>query len=99
MPKDTIDEFFDELNAELLKPEYQAELKEVITKSPEAYRKVVEQQEKGLEFTDDESATNAVLNRVNKRMMTESPALMSQRLRVTTDGIIADVVAHRRELE
>jgi hypothetical protein len=31
--------------------------------------------------------------------MTESPALMSQRLRVTTDGIIADVVAHRRELE
>ena len=39
MPKDTIDEFFDEFNAELLKPEYQAELKEVITKSPEAYRK------------------------------------------------------------
>ena len=42
MPKDTIDEFFDEFNSELLKPEYQAELKEVITKSPEAYRKVVE---------------------------------------------------------
>ena len=99
MPKDTIDEFFDEFNAELLKPEYQTELREVITKSPEAYRKVVEQQEKSLEFSDDESATNAALNRVDKRMMTESPTLMSQRLRVTTDGIIADVVAHRRELE
>jgi len=99
MPKDSVDEFFDEFNAELIKPKYQAELREVVTKGPEAYRKVVEQQEKGLEFTDDESATNAVLNRVNKRMMTESPALMSQRLRVTTDGIIADVVAHRRELE
>jgi len=99
MPKDSIDEFFDEFNVEILKPEYQAELREVITKSPEAYRKVVEQQEKGLESTDDESATNAALNRVDKRMMTESPALMEQKLRVTNDGILLDVKAHRRELE
>ena len=99
MPKDFIDEFFDEINAEILQPQYQAELKEVITKSPEAYRKVVEQQEKGLEYTDDESATNAALSRVDKRMMGESPALMGQKLRVTNNGILLDVKAHRKELE
>tara|TARA_R100000152_G_C6774487_1_gene202300 strand:- start:888 stop:1229 length:342 start_codon:yes stop_codon:yes gene_type:complete len=113
MPKDELDEFFEALNEELLNPNIQEELKELVIKGPKEQYNIVEGQEMreediiknevGKYIKDgrsaDENLVNAALNRVNKRMIGESSALMEYNLKVTVDGIISDILPFRREVE
>ena len=113
MVKDLFDQLMDEVNAEILDPKKQEELREVITQTPENFRKTVEQQELGMDGINrneageyeqrgrppDPSTLKAALLRVEKRMLRESPSLITYKLKFKGGNLMPDVAAYRREFE
>ena len=114
MGKREVDEFLIEhLTNEMLDPARQEELRQIVTQTPEAYRRVVEQQELGMDGinrneageyeqrgqTPDPSTLKAALDRVDKRMLAESPALVTYKLRLSGGNLVPDVAAYKREVE
>lgn len=114
MVKSEFDEFMlDHLTEEMLDPARQEELRAVVTQTPENYRRAVEQQELGMEGITrneageyeqqgrqpDPTVLKAALDRVDKRMLTESPALATHKLRFSGGNLVPDIAAYRREVE
>lgn len=114
MVKTEVDEFLlEHLTNEMLDPARQEELKQVVTQTPEAFRRVVEQQELGMEGITrnesgayeqrgkepDPSTLKAALDRVDKRMLAESPALVTYKLRLSGGNLVPDAAAYKREVE
>lgn len=86
------------ITLELSKKEIQTDLQKVVTKGPSEYREAVERSEKKLEsgeMTIEEE--RSLKDRVNKRMMSESPALMEYKLRNDGGKLISDFKAFERE--
>jgi hypothetical protein len=101
------------LTEEMLDPAQQEALRQVVTQTPEAYRRVVEQQELGMDgitrneageyeqkgSAPDPSTLKAALDRVDKRMLSESPALVTYKLRLSGGKLVPDVAAYKREVK
>ena len=102
-----------QLTPEMMKPEYQEELFQVVTKTPEGFRAVIEQQELSLEGINrneagdyeqrgkppNQSVLKAALDRVDKRMLRESPALKTYKLEFKGGALVPDIKAYEREVE
>ena len=85
------------LDAQLGKGDVQAELQKAVTEGSD-YREAVERTERGLDGDDLSIEDEALLqNRVNKRMMTESPVLIENKLRNEGGVILPDHDAYDRE--
>ena len=85
-----------ELDAELSKGDIQKELQQAVTEGDKDYREVVERSERGEEqLTVEQEA--ALKQRVDSRMMTESPILMQKKLRNKGGKIVVDHDAYARE--
>lgn len=85
-----------QLDAELSKGDIQKELQQAVTEGDKGYREVVERSERGEEeLTVEQEA--ALKQRVDSRMMTESPILMQKKLRNKGGKIVVDHDAYARE--
>ena len=92
------DEWKKTISLELSKKEYQTDLKKAITEGPSEYREGVERSERGLESENmNVEQETAMKDRVNRRMMTESPGLMKHKLKNDGGKLIPDFQAHERE--
>ena len=92
------DEWKETISLELSKKEYQADLQKAITEGPSEYREGVERSEKELEsenMTVEQEV--AMKDRVNRRMVTESPGLMEHKLKNDSGKLVPDFDAHERE--
>ena len=113
MPKNEFDELMDDhFTSEMLKPSSQKELHQLVTQSPESFRRVVEQQELGLDginkneageyeqrgSSPDPIVLKAALDRVDKRMLRESPALVTHKLKFMGGNLVPDKKAYEREV-
>lgn len=114
MVKTEVDEFLlEHLTEAMLDPTRQEELKQVVTQTPEAFRRLVEQRELAMEGITrnesgafeqqgrepDPSTLKAALDRVDKRMLAESPALATYKLRLSGGNLVPDAAAYKREVE
>lgn len=87
-----------ELDAELSKGDVQQELQQAIKEGDSAYRESVERSERALEEDDMLPEQEVALKqRVDRRMMTESPTLIQQKLRNEGGKIVVDHDAYARE--
>lgn len=87
-----------ELDAELSEGVAQKELQQAIKEGDGDYRESVERSERGLEGDDlSPEQEAAVKQRVDRRMMTESPTLMQYKLRNEGGKIVVDHDAYARE--
>jgi hypothetical protein len=87
-----------ELDAELSKGAAQEELQQAVKEGDSDYRESVERSERGLEGDNlslEQEA--AVKQRVDIRMMTESPILMQKKLRNEGGKIVVDHDTYARE--
>ena len=86
------------LNAELSKPSNQIEIQKAIVEGPYEYHESVERSERESEDENMTIEQQAALDeRVKKRMLTESPALMEHKLRNDGGKIVPDHDAYERE--
>jgi len=91
------DEWKETISLELSKKEYQADLQKAITEGPSEYRESVERSERGLEAEEmNVEEEKAMKERVNRRMMTESPGLMEHKLKNDGGKLVPDFDAHAR---
>ena len=97
------------LREEISDPKYQEEIREVITKTPEAYRNKVEAQELGFDNimkTEDgytqnnkpapQGSIDAALRRTDERMLRESPSLLQYKLRFTGGLLVPDEKEYKK---
>ena len=112
MPRDEVDDLMDELAKEMKGEKVQDDMRQVITQSPASVRKQIEEQELAIEgikkdeggnYTQNgrqpnESVLKAALDRVDKRMLRESPALQEYKLKFSGGSLVPDVAAYRRDL-
>lgn len=114
MGKKEVDEFLvQHLTTEMLDPGRQEELRQIVTQSPPSFRQTVEQQELGMDGinrneageyeqrgkTPDPSTLKAALDRVDKRMLRESPSLVTYKLKFKGGQLVPDIDAYKREAE
>lgn len=91
-------EWKEAITLELSKKEYQADLQKAITEGPSEYRKAVERSERELEPEEmTVEQEKALKDRVNRRMMTESPGLMEYKVKNDGGKLVPDFKAHERE--
>lgn len=91
-------EWKEAITLELSKKEYQADLQKAITEGPSEYRKAVERSERELEPEEmTVEQEKALKDRVNRRMMTESPGLMEHKVKNDGGKLVPDFKAHERE--
>jgi hypothetical protein len=112
MPRDEVDDLMEELAKEMRVKKVQDELRQVITQSPANVRKQIEKQELAIEgikkdeggnYTQNgrppnESVLKAALDRVDERMLRESPALQEHKLKFSGGSLVPDEAAYRRDL-
>jgi hypothetical protein len=92
------EEWKEAITLELSKKEYQADLQKAITEGPSEYRKAVERSERELEPEEmTVEQEKALKDRVNRRMMTESPGLMEHKVKNDGGKLVPDFKAHERE--
>lgn len=92
------EEWKEAITLELSKKEYQADLQKAITEGPSEYRKAVERSERELEPEEmTVKQEKALKDRVNRRMMTESPGLMEHKVKNDGGKLVPDFKAHERE--
>ena len=92
------DEWKKTITAELSDKEYQADLQKAVTEGPAEYREAVERSERGEESENMSiKQESAMKDRVNRRMMTESPGLMEHKLKNDGGKLVPDFKAHERE--
>ncbi len=92
------EEWKEAVTLELSKKEYQADLQKAITEGPSEYRKAVERSERKLEPEEmTVEQEKALKDRVNRRMMTESPGLMEHKVKNDGGKLVPDFKAHERE--
>ena len=113
MVGDLLDDLFNAAAKDMADSKVQAELQQFVKEHDGNYRRAVEQQELGMDGINrnesgdyeqrgrkpDESVLNAALDRVDKRMLTESPDLVKQKLTVSAGNVTLDKKAYRREVE
>jgi hypothetical protein len=98
MQKIVYEEWKETISSELSKKEYQADLQKAITEGPSEYREGVERSEREIESEQMNLEEEAALkDRVNRRMMTESPGLMEHKLKNVGGKLVPDFNAHERE--
>ncbi len=87
-----------ELDAELSKGDVQQELQQAVKEGDKGYREVVERSERGMEGEELSQEQEAALqDRVDRRMMNESPNLIQQKLRNEGGKIVVDHDAYARQ--
>lgn len=109
-----LDEFLNvHMKEAFLDPKVQAELKQLVTQRPEPFREVLETRElrmEGIKKNDageyqqngsevDPTVLKAALDRVNKMMLRESPALPEFQLRLDGEDLVPDAESYKRRAE
>ena len=103
------DEYMELLTVEMSDPKYQKEMREVVTKTPVAYRNKVESQELGMENImktkegyeqnnkpAPQGSIDAALKRADERMLRESPALIQHKLAFKGGLLLPDKAQYKK---